>query len=271
MIDRSEYNKQYRLKNKEKLAEKSKIYCKNNSEKRKQQCKEWREKNKEFLKEYYQNYYKEHYSKKTREENPEKQLKTKKSYYVRKKPKLEVPLTDEEKRQLKNQKAREYYLKKIGGVKKQKPLLTEEEKKERRLQANRNYYEKKKQSKLEQKEAISDRLNINDTELYYEIVISLGTGRLSRKAVNMLIKLVNKLAKKFNYKDYKDEQDCKQEAICHLLYNWQTFNPERYSKCFPYFTELAKRAFAKQFNQLNQKQNDFNLKFVYLGLDKYYI
>jgi len=92
---------------------------------------------------------------------------------------------------------------------------------------------------------------INDTDLLYQIIISKGRGKITKELETMLLLIVNELGKKFIYKNYNDLFDCKGAAILRLFEIWQNFNELKYDKALPYFTEIAKREFAKCYNKLN--------------------
>ena len=47
---------------------------------------------------------------------------------------------------------------------------------------------------------------IDDTEFYYEVIISKGKGKLTRKTENMIIKIGEEMIKKFERK-YKTSDD----------------------------------------------------------------
>lgn len=106
---------------------------------------------------------------------------------------------------------------------------------------------------------------IIDDELVYEIIISKGKGKLTKNAEIMLIEICNNIIKKFSYKNPDDKNDCKQEAICHVFHEWKNFDECKYSSAFPYFSELAKRAITRCFNQLRWKNNDIIPQFSRLS------
>ena len=99
---------------------------------------------------------------------------------------------------------------------------------------------------------------IDDTEFFYEISISKGKGRLTKKAENMIIKIGEEMIKKFErkYKTPDDKYDCMQQGILMMLQNWNLFNEKRYSSAFPYFSEICKRGIAGGLNVIYQKKNN---------------
>lgn len=99
---------------------------------------------------------------------------------------------------------------------------------------------------------------IDDTELYYEVILSQGRGVLTSKAERMFVLIAkNVILKKIAYyQDTMDYDDCLQEGILQMLLNWHKFNGQKYSIALPYFTELFKRGMAAGYNQtINKRRN----------------
>lgn len=98
---------------------------------------------------------------------------------------------------------------------------------------------------------------LNDTDLFYEIVLSKGKGLLTEKAVDMFILIGKKMRGCFHY-DLNDtiDQDCFQAGIEMMLVGWDKFDHIKYNKALPYFTELFKRGSAKGLNEITKKHKD---------------
>lgn len=93
---------------------------------------------------------------------------------------------------------------------------------------------------------------VNGREFHNEIVISKQNGELTRKAVDMIIKMANESNKKLSYKCEEDREDCIQFGIRDVLLYWKGFDPENpNSNAFSYFTQMLKNGFAKGFNILH--------------------
>jgi hypothetical protein len=109
---------------------------------------------------------------------------------------------------------------------------------------------------------------INDLDLYYEIVVSKGKGKLTKKAENMLILIAKNTIrkKKSTYKNQEDMEDCLQQGILRLFENWKGFNEKKYTQSLPYYTEIFKRGIADGHNQIYNKKsyNDDNIKLISL-------
>ena len=91
---------------------------------------------------------------------------------------------------------------------------------------------------------------LNNKDLYDEIVKSKEDGKLTRDAEKMLVLLAERAIRKLSYVNEDDRQDCLQFALLDLLKYWQNFNP-KYKNAFAYFTEIAKRGYAKGWNKIH--------------------
>ena len=67
---------------------------------------------------------------------------------------------------------------------------------------------------------------LDDRELYYEMVVSKGKGKLTRRAASLLILIAeNTIRKKErNYNTTDDRNDCIQQGSLHMFQNWKNFN-----------------------------------------------
>ena len=91
---------------------------------------------------------------------------------------------------------------------------------------------------------------LNNKDLYDQMVLSLEQNKLTPTAEKMLILLAERAINKLSYVNNDDRQDCLQFAILDLLKYWRNFNP-KYPNAFAYFTEIAKRGYAKGWNKLH--------------------
>jgi hypothetical protein len=91
---------------------------------------------------------------------------------------------------------------------------------------------------------------LSNKELYYEIIVSKATGRLTRKAQVMLELIGNRTIKKMRYKNPDDRLDCLQSGLLDMYDNWYNFNEDKSKNSFAYFTEIFKRGITKGFNSI---------------------
>lgn len=85
-------------------------------------------------------------------------------------------------------------------------------------------------------------------DLYIEIIISKAQGRLTNRAVNMLMLLGKKLQSKMYYKNIDDKNDCLQEAMLSVFKFWYNFDEMKSENAFAYYSEIIKRGLAKGWN-----------------------
>lgn len=111
---------------------------------------------------------------------------------------------------------------------------------------------------------------LEDRDLYYQLVLSKGRGKLTRQAQEMLILIANNTIRKKerNYNNIDDRNDCIQQGLLHMFQNWKNFNPKKYDTAFPYFTEIFKRGLADGINIINNKKNYNDDKVVMISIDR---
>jgi hypothetical protein len=70
---------------------------------------------------------------------------------------------------------------------------------------------------------------LEDRDLYYQLVLSKGRGKLTRQAQEMLILIANNTIRKKerNYNNIDDRNDCIQQGLLHMFQNWKNFNPKK--------------------------------------------
>jgi hypothetical protein len=91
---------------------------------------------------------------------------------------------------------------------------------------------------------------LNNRDLYDQMVLSLEQNKLTPEAEKMLILLAERTINKLSYVNDDDRQDCLQFALLDLLKYWRNFNP-KFPNAFAYFTEIAKRGYAKGWNKIH--------------------
>jgi len=110
---------------------------------------------------------------------------------------------------------------------------------------------------------------LNDSDLYYEIVISKGQGYLTKKAETYFSLIANNLIRKMakRYKDEDERLDCLQNGLLVMFENWYNFNEKKYKTALPYFTEISKRGMTYQFNELRGKKSHQKNYMTFISLD----
>ena len=103
---------------------------------------------------------------------------------------------------------------------------------------------------------MSTNQTIDNRELYAEIMVSKGRGRLTPRAAKLLIILAQKAIRKMPYYNPDDRDDCIQTGLQIMFSNWHNFNPDKFTNAFAYFTEVFKRGIAQGFNELHRKRGE---------------
>ena len=112
-------------------------------------------------------------------------------------------------------------------------------------------------------------LYLNDRDLYYEIVLSKGKGKLTKRAEHMLMLIAENFIRKFDklYKSKDDKMDCFQQCLLHLFSNWKSFNDKKYCNSLPFFTEVCKRGLADGNNLIKNKKSYNKENYSVISLD----
>lgn len=106
------------------------------------------------------------------------------------------------------------------------------------------------------KEKTPSNYYLTERELTYEIIISIGKGKLTRRGGELIFLLGKNVIRKkeYSYRTYDDRNDCLQQCYLALLRNWNKYNKDKYDSAFPYLSEIGKRGLAEGFNKLQNKK-----------------
>jgi len=116
------------------------------------------------------------------------------------------------------------------------------------IEIEREIQSKKTKTKTKRKKEY-----LNNKDLYDEIVKSKDQDKLTPTAEKMLMLLAERAITKMKYVSLDDKKDCLAFAMLDLLKYWRGFNP-KYKNAFAYFTEIAKKGYAKGWNKLYPKK-----------------
>lgn len=113
---------------------------------------------------------------------------------------------------------------------------------------------------------------VNNRDFTYEILLSKGLGKITRKAEKMLILLADNAIHQVRRKitDPDDLHDCLQTAKLNLFKNWYMFNPDVTYNAFAYYTEMHKRSIPEFMDKKNKKkgltkEQQNNVQFISLN------
>ena len=98
------------------------------------------------------------------------------------------------------------------------------------------------------------RKYLNNRDLVEEIMKSKEQDELTPKALKMLMMLAERSNNKLHYNNPHDKEDCIAYAYIDLYKYWRNFNPKLSNNAFAFFTQIAKRGFAKGWNALHPKK-----------------
>lgn len=99
-------------------------------------------------------------------------------------------------------------------------------------------------------------MKVNPVQFTYEIILSKGKGKLTKKAEIMMVNLATNAITKPVYHNYPedDKNDMIQTGIFNMLNNFQNFNPDKTNSAFNYFTEVFKRGTNEAYKILYNKK-----------------
>jgi|TARA_B100001173_G_scaffold293808_1_gene287206 hypothetical protein len=95
---------------------------------------------------------------------------------------------------------------------------------------------------------------VTNKNLVPEIIKSQEQGELTKEAIKMLISISERAIAKLRYKDPEDRRDCLAFAQMDLFKYWDRFNVEKSNNAFAYYTQIAKKGYAKGWNKLHPKK-----------------
>lgn len=98
---------------------------------------------------------------------------------------------------------------------------------------------------------------LEDSDLYYEIILSKGKGYLTKRAEFLFVLIADNVIEKIKVKyrlGEEETQDCYQQGVMRLFENWKNFDEKRFNKGLPYVTEIFKRGAYDGINQIRHKK-----------------
>lgn len=92
---------------------------------------------------------------------------------------------------------------------------------------------------------------VKQAELREAIIKSKEQDQLTPEAIDMLMKMCNKIANMNVYQLKEDRDDCIAYAMEDCLRYWRSYNPEYSSFCFSYFTRMIINGMKKGWKKLH--------------------
>lgn len=96
---------------------------------------------------------------------------------------------------------------------------------------------------------------LNNKDLLTQVVLSKEQGRMTDRLAHMLQTLAARYGKKGNFANYTYNEDMQAYAMLMLVRTWSSFDPEKSSNPFAFFTQCIKNSFIQYLNQ-ERRQRD---------------
>lgn len=115
---------------------------------------------------------------------------------------------------------------------------------------------KKSPPKKQQKTKAPKKVNyLNNKDLLAEVIKSKEQGQMTNKLAHMLQTLAARYGKKGNFASYTYNEDMQAYAMLMLVKTWNSFDPNKSSNPFAFFTQCIKNSFIQFLNQ-EKRQRD---------------
>lgn len=107
---------------------------------------------------------------------------------------------------------------------------------------------------------------LNNKDILVEVKKSRERGEMTPKLANMLTLLCNRYSKRANFINYPYNDDMQSYAMLMLVRTWKSFDPEKGSNPFAFFTQCIKHSFIQYLNQEKRQRNIRDQLLVDMGM-----
>ena len=111
---------------------------------------------------------------------------------------------------------------------------------------------------------------LNNKELLIEIKVAKEKGRMTDKLAAMLQLLCARYARKGNFVNYSYNNDMQSYAMLMLVKTWNSFNPDKGSNPFAFFTQCIKNSFRQYLNHERKHRDIRDAELINQGLNPSY-
>lgn len=111
------------------------------------------------------------------------------------------------------------------------------------------------------------RVYVRNKDLLRATIESKKGDRMSDELGNMLIMLCSRYGKKGNWANYTYNDDMQAYAMMMLVRTWRSFNEERGTNAFAFFTQCIKNSFKQFLNAEKKQRNVRDELLIKQGLD----
>lgn len=136
-----------------------------------------------------------------------------------------------------------------------------------------SYKSKSKTSKFNYKPSAatlnirSSKNYLTNPELLEELKKCKAQGKMTNAFANMMILLCDRYASRGNFAAYTYIDDMKNYAMLNIVKNWASFNEERSSNPFAYYTQYIKNSFRQYLNNEKKQRDIRDSLLINHGLD----
>lgn len=89
---------------------------------------------------------------------------------------------------------------------------------------------------------------LNNKELLPEVIMSQERGEMTKRLAKMLLVLCQNYARKSNFANYSYNEEMQGYAMMMLVRTWKSFNVEKSSNPFAFYTQCIKNSFIQYLN-----------------------
>ena len=107
---------------------------------------------------------------------------------------------------------------------------------------------------------------LTNRDLLAEVKLSNAAGQMSNVLARMLQLLCSKYAKKGNYVNYSYNSDMQAYAMMMLVRTWKSFDSNKGSNPFAFFTQCIKNSFIQYLNQEKRQRDVRDVLLIGQGL-----
>lgn len=111
---------------------------------------------------------------------------------------------------------------------------------------------------------------LNNKDLLAEHAKSVEAEKMTPKLAHMLQTLCARYAKRGQFANYTYNDDMQAYAMLMLVRTWKSFNPEKSTNAFAFFTQCVKNSFIQYLNQERRQRNIRDELLVKSGLSPSY-
>lgn len=103
---------------------------------------------------------------------------------------------------------------------------------------------------------------VDKDSLRLELIVSNNNGKLTPKAIEMFLLMIEKIQSSFKYVYEQDKEDCASAALEVILNKWQKYDCEKLN-AFAYFTRMIYNGLFAGWNLLAKHRTQFSTSAIF--------